>query len=378
MIKTFSFFLLFSLMHHSSFAQPPCNDDIIMNIKGKWVKRPDANIKAGNQSLVTSRIDKMQQLLQAAYPEPKGIEAAWYRSVESNNSNKNGAATYSLNALFKAYYCNTYLKKLLLGDETGTWFYVWANKFAWFAKEYEKFPVENKPAYLLTQKTGELNGFPLYAGNDNVTSNTGTRFSKTILIARQGQLPYTAVTHKQYLIAFLKWKEDFEKKYVDATTRTVIWSDAEEEADKQKQLEKAEKSARPNEADQERAKNNFLRNYVTAKQRKQNEITSIETQYQQDIKPAKDYLANTSEEELAKPAYIGSGSYSIYFKNFANESEGNMMVQVNESYFNNKLPAYVPQFLVVYWEWDAKKASIDFANHIDNFNFKALKEMIDK
>ena len=55
-----------------------------------------------------------------------------------------------------------------------------------------------------------------------------------------------------------------------------------------------------------------------------------------------------------------------------------MMVQVNESYFNNKLPIYVPQFLVVYWQWDAKKASIDFANHIDNFNFKALKEMIDK
>ena len=371
-------FIVIAFFINTSFAQEPCNDDIIMNIKGKWKKNSDANMKGTQTVPIITRLNKMQQLLQAAYPEPRGIEASWYYSMEGNSINKNASLPYTFNALFKAYYCNTNYKKLLLGDETGTWFYVWANRFGWFAREYEKFPVENKPVYLLTKKTGELNGFPLYAGNDNVTSNTGTRFSKTILITRPGQLPYTPVSRKQYLIAFLKWKEDFEKKYVDATAKMVIWSDAEEEANKQKQLEKAMKSARPDEAYQERAKNNFLRNYVTAKQRKQNDITSIETHYQQDIKPAKDYLANTSEEDLIKPAYIGPGSYSIYFKNFATESEGNMMVQVNESYFNNKLPTYVPQFLVVYWQWDTKKASIDFANHIDNFNFKALKEMIDK
>lgn len=371
-------FIVIAFFINTSFAQEPCNDDIIMNIKGKWKKNSDANMKGTQTVPIITRLNKMQQLLQAAYPEPRGIEASWYYSMEGNSINKNASLPYTFNALFKAYYCNTNYKKLLLGDETGTWFYVWANRFGWFAREYEKFPVENKPVYLLTKKTGELNGFPLYAGNDNVTSNTGTRFSKTILITRPGQLPYTPVSRKQYLIAFLKWKEDFEKKYVDATAKMVIWSDAEEEANKQKQLEKAMKSARPDEAYQERAKNNFLRNYVTAKQRKQNDITSIETHYQQDIKSAKDYLANASEEELIKPAYIGSGSYSIYFKNFATESEGNMMVQVNESYFNNKLPTYVPQFLVVYWQWDTKKASIDFANHIDNFNFKALKEMIDK
>ena len=371
-------FIVIAFFINTSFAQEPCNDDIIMNIKGKWKKNSDANMKGTQTVPIITRLNKMQQLLQAAYPEPRGIEASWYYSMEGNSINKNASLPYTFNALFKAYYCNTNYKKLLLGDETGTWFYVWANRFGWFAREYEKFPVENKPVYLLTKKTGELNGFPLYAGKDNVTSNTGTRFSKTILITRPGQLPYTPVSRKQYLIAFLKWKEDFEKKYVDATAKMVIWSDAEEEANKQKQLEKAMKSARPDEAYQERAKNNFLRNYVTAKQRKQNDITSIETHYQQDIKSAKDYLANASEEELIKPAYIGSGSYSIYFKNFATESEGNMMVQVNESYFNNKLPTYVPQFLVVYWQWDTKKASIDFANHIDNFNFKALKEMIDK
>ena len=371
--------IIIILFVNTSFAQEPCNDDIIMNIKGKWKKTGESYMKGAYAAQAITRLDKIQQLLQAAYPEPKGIEAAWYYSMEGSSFIKNGPLPYTLSALFKAYYCNTNVKKLLLGDETGTWFYVWANKFAWFASEDEKFLVGNKPVYLLTKKLGELNGFPLYAGSDNVTSNTGTRFSKTILIARPGQLPYTPVSRKQYLIAFLKGKEDFEKQYINATSKMVIWSDAEEEANKQKQLEKTEKSARPNGADQERARNNFLRNYVTAKQRKLNDIANSEKIYQQDIKPAKDYLANTSEEELSKPAYIGSGSYSIYFKNFANENEGNMMVQVNDSYFNSKLPTYIPQFLVVYWEWDAKKACIDFANHIEkNFNFNALKEMIDK
>ena len=101
-------------------AQQPCNDEIIMAINGKWVKHADANMKSGNQSQIINRIDKMQKILQAAYPEPKGIEATWYRSMGGHNSSVNiNAESYVLDALFKAYYCNTNVKKLLLGGETG-------------------------------------------------------------------------------------------------------------------------------------------------------------------------------------------------------------------------------------------------------------------
>ncbi len=371
--------IIIILFANTSFAQEPCNDDIIMNIKGKWKKTGESYMKGAYAAQAITRLDKIQHLLQNAYPEPKGIEAGWYYSMESNSSNKNSPALWSLSAMFKAYYCNTNLKKLLPGTETGTWFFVWANKFSWFAKEDKNFLIDNKPVYLLTKKLGELNGFPLFAGIGNGAFNTGARFSKTLLIARPGQWPYMPVSRKQYLIAFLKGKEDFEKRYIEATSKLPVWSDAEEEEFKKNQLEKAEKSVRPNEADRERARNNFLRNYVTAKQRKQNAIANSEKIYRQDIKPAKDYLASEPEEELAKPAYIASTSYSIYFKNFAREDEGNMMVQVNNNYFDSRLAAYIPQFFVVYWEWDAKKACIDFANHIEsNFNFNALKDMIDK
>jgi hypothetical protein len=377
MKKITPLFLLL-LFANNLFAQEPCNDEIIMAIKGKWVKRPDANMKAGNQAQVISRIDKMQQLLQAAYPEPKGIEAGWYRSMGGYYPSVNNSSTaYELNALFKTYYCNTNLKKLLLGSETGNWFYVWANKLKWFAQQDDKFLVENKPVYLLSKKLGELNGFPLFAGNDNSTSNTGTKFSKTILISRPGQLPYTPVSRKQYLLAFLKNKEDGQKSYLESLLKMPVRSDAEEEAYKQQQLERVVNQEK-NEQTKEKARANFLRGYKTAKQRQQEDIARLEKVYQQDIKAAQDYLTNRTGEELAKPAYLNN-SYSGSFKEFADEKEGMMMVQVNSSYFNNKLPAHAPQFLVVYWSWNTEKSSLDFASHIENnFNFKALQAMLDK
>ncbi|MGZ8523418.1 MAG: hypothetical protein ACXWV1_03265 [Chitinophagaceae bacterium] len=372
-------FLFLPLFAINLFAQEPCNEDIIMAIKGKWTKRPDATMKAGNQTQITGRLDKMQHLLQSAYPEPKGIEAAWYRSMGGHNSSvSSNAESYVLNASFKTYYCNSNVKKLLLGTETGNWFYLWVNKFSWFAGKDDNFLIEHKPVYLLTKKLGELKGFPLYAGSDNSTSNTGTTFSKAVLISRQGQLPYTPVSRKQYLSSFLKNKESQHKQYIESLLKMPVRSDTEEEAYKQQQMERVANQERT-EQTKEKAKANFLRGYKTAKQRQQDDINRVKEVYQRDIKAAQDYLTHTAPEELAKPAYLFNYGYSSSFKEFANEKEGLMMVQVNSHYFNNKLPAHVPQFLVVYWRWNAEKPSLDFANQIEkNFNFKALQQMLDK
>lgn len=371
------FFLL--LVANTLFVQEPCNEEIIMAIKGKWVKRPDANMKAGNQIQIIGRIDKMQHLLQSAYPEPKGIEAAWYRSMGGHNSSVSSTAeSYVLNALFKTYYCNSNVKKLLLGTETGNWFYVWVNKFSWFAEKGNNFLVENKPVYLLTKKTGELNGFPLYAGNDNSASNTGNSFSKAILISRPGELPYTPVSRKQYLLALLKNKESQHTQYIESLLKMPVRSDAEDEVYKQQQLERVAKQEL-NEQTKEKAKANFLRGYKTARQRQQEDINRAKEIYLRDIKMAQDYLNNTVEEELAKPAYLKNTSYGSSFREFASDNEALMMVQVNSHYFNNKLPAHAPQFLVVYWRWNSEKPSLDFASHVENnFDFKALQAMLDK
>lgn len=370
----FCFFLLNRIV-----AQEACNDDIIMAIKGKWVKRPDASMNAGNLPQVISRIDKMQQLLQAAYPEPIGIEAGWYRSTGGYNSSvSSNAESYVLNALFKTYYCNKNVKKLLLGSETSNWFYVWVNKFSWFADKDDNFLVENKPVYLLTKRLGELNGFPLFAGNDNQTSNTGTTFSKAILISRTGQLPYSPVSRKQYLQTFLKIKEAQQQQYVESLLKMPARSDAEEDMYKKQQLERVTNQEQ-NEQTKEKAKANFLRGYKTDKQRQQDDIIRVKEVYIGDAKNAQEYLANTTIDELNKPAYLENTSYASSFITFATEKDGKVMVQVSSSYFNNKHAPYIPQFMVVYWKWNTEKPSLDFANHIENnFNFNALQQMLDK
>ena len=379
MKKNISLFFLL-LFVNVLFAQAPCNDDVIMAVKGKWIKRPDATMNAGNQAQITSRVDKIQQLLQAAYPEPRGIEAKWSRSMGGYYPaiNKN-SVSYELNAMFFTWYCNIHVKKLLLGTEASSGFDVWINKFKWFAEKDDRFLVEEKPVYLLTKKLGELNGFPLYAGNDNSSPNTGTTFSKTILISRPGQLPYTPVSRKQYLLIFLQSKEDWQKIYVESLLKMPVRSDAEEEVYKNQQMERVVNANGQNETVREKAKANFLQGYTTAKQRQQADIARSEKAYQQDIKAATDYLALTTDEELAKPAYMKNTSYASSFAAFAKENDGAMMVGVNSSYFNNKLPAHAPQFLVVYWRWNTEKPSLEFANNIEkNFNFKALQSMLDK
>jgi len=81
--------IIFLLLGNVSFSQVPCDETILMNIKGKWEKRtdaspfPDASFPKNQFSQVNSRIDKMQKILQAAYPEPRGIEAEWYRSISN-------------------------------------------------------------------------------------------------------------------------------------------------------------------------------------------------------------------------------------------------------------------------------------------------------
>ena len=371
------FVILFFI--NSSFAQQKCNDEIIMAIKGKWTKRSDANMQMSNQSQIMSRLDKMQQVIQAAYPEPRGIEAGWSRSMggyyESLNKN---SVSYDLNTMFFTWYCNTHVHKLLLGGEASNSLNIWANKFKWFALKDERFTIDSNPVYLLTKKIGDANGFTIFEGNDNGTRNTGTTFSKTMLISRLGQLPYKPISRSKYLTAFLKDKAAMYKQSKEGLLKRKVRTDAEEDVYKNQQIEK-EINKPGNELAKEKAKSNFLRGYSSDKQRLQKDLDKAEEVYQKEIKAANDFLKNTPTAELDKPAYVENTSYSYSFIKFANENNGRMIVHVNDDYFNSKLPAFVPQFLVVYWYWNTEKASLDFASHIENnLDFKLLQAMLDK
>lgn len=366
----------FCMLFNQLNAQQPCNDEAILNKKGGWKKHIDANMWKGDQSQVQSRIDKMQKILQAAYPNPKSIEASWYRSMYSYPLIKNGSLPYELTAMLKIYYCLSE-NEMVLGDETSTWFYVYANYFGWFMEYDRNFTVKKNPVYLLTKKVGEISGYPIYEGIHNGTSNTGTYYSRAIIISRPGQSPYQPVTRRQYLRLFLKRYEIEKSSALSWVEKQPVRSEVEEEAYKQKELEKIEKSTPADKV--ERQKSRFLSYYVTDKQNHEILLKKTIKRFEDAMKPAQDLLNTMSEEQAEMPAIVGI-AYAYGFKKFLTEEEdGRMLVRLNPDYFDSKLPKYVPQFLVVYWRWQKNKYSENFKKEVEaNFKFEALKDMLDK
>ncbi len=56
-----------------------------------------------------------------------------------------------------------------------------------------------------------------------------------------------------------------------------------------------------------------------------------------------------------------------------------MLVTPDPGYFNMKLPHYVPQFMVLLWEWDKNAPALDFKKQIEeNFPVEKLQAMLDK
>jgi hypothetical protein len=333
---------LLLLLQIEGITQQPCDESHLMSIKGSWKKRtdsnpfPDTSFPKSQFSLVKSRIDQMQKILQAAYPEPKGTEAGWYRCISGKALVQDGPVPFELTAMFPAYYCNHNSNATELGDETGTWLYVWANHLSWFAERVDYYKVNKQPVYLLTERAGELNGSPLYRGIHNSNSNGITHCSAQIL-TRSGQSPYLPVDRKTFLRLLLKRNE---KRF-------------NESMEVQKNI-----SGRTD-------------------QQKEKLLAMFKKTHEDEIKPAQDYLANSSESELAQPAIIVD---LTGFKSFRTiEKGGQELVRLNPAYFDTKLPRYVPQFLIVYWRWEDRVAGQYFNKQVEeHFNFTALKEMIDK
>ena len=277
----------------------------------------------------------MQKILQSAYPQPKGMEANWYRSISGNALVPAGPVPFDLSAMWLPYYCNGKTSELL--PETDNWFYVWSNHLSWFAEPVSYYTIRKQQVYLLTERDGELWGLPLYKGIHNGNANTGITNSRALIITRDGNSPYVPVTRKQFLTGVIKFYEFQLSKTIAAIEKNLV-SEAAEKED------------------------------ATSKARK-----FCDDQ----LKPARDYLSDHSDEDLDLPAIVDDpGS----FKKFGTiEKGGRELVRINPDYFNTKLPNYMPQFMVVYWRWDNHASGLALKKELeDHFNWKAIKDMIDK
>ncbi len=380
--KLFSLLFCTILVTSKAVAQSACADSL-MRVEGTWQKRPDANMKssipASAMQEVNGTTGKILQQLRLAYPKLRGMDAFSYQSMSADLPMKTSVHAYELNVLFPAYYCNTNLHKMMRGTETASWFFAWVNQFHGFARKNDNFIVRSAPVYLLTPKTGSLNGLTTYAGNDNRQSATGTSFSTAVLISRKNQSPFIPVSRKEYLMAFLSTKEKTQQMITGAVTRTALPTEVQETANKKYSLDQVLKQTRANPADIEKAKTRFLENYKTPVQKRTEELDNYERVYQLQIRAAKDLLNTSTEADLLLPAYFTNYQYENDFNAFASADKGLQMVILNDAYFNPKLPESTPQFIILYWQWEKTDASEKFNDQIVNhFDFSAISQIIDK
>lgn len=311
----------------------PCEGrDDIFNIKGNWKKTeddvvfPDKTFPRTQYKLVNTRIDSIYSLVKNAITSLNSFEPRWQRGMRGDTYIPNGPVPYSLTAFFLEYYCNANMKKIVLGDETGNWIKILVNRFNWFLYEADTLDINNdgkiRTIFQLPPKVSKWKGFDVYE------LKISTWFtSRSIVIGRNGKLPWRSITQQQYLIGL---KNRYEKD---------------------------------------------IRKFKAG--------SSYEKDYTQKLQYINDYLAITKEETLQKMAIIDPKSGIWGFKGkFGDEESGGfrlVLFVANDKYFDKSLPRYVPQLIQVYWSYGKTPSALHFKNQFEeNFPVEQLKSMIDK
>lgn len=306
--KKYYCLIISSLFFTNLFAQTSCTQDDLLNKIGTWKKGedyiwPEKNYTPALKPEIFSRIDKIQKIIQNIYPQPKGMEPRWERQVYGVPPYKSGTVCYSLWVQSFQYLCDAISHKPVLEDETGNDIYVYVNHFGGFMNYDTAMHVGHMYVALMYPRVGQLKGADLFQ-----VSLVRVR-ERFIIVSRNGQLPYTPLTQKQYLISL---KRKFQNE-----------------------------------------KNKLLSSALQYAKNDEQKLTSekyYESHYDPKIKFIDDYLSNTSEDELSKIAFVKDMGD---FKKFYTEKEGGRMpVILNTDYFNPKQSPYLPQFMLAYWSWD--------------------------
>ena len=347
--------------------------DSVWQRKGSWKKNsdavifPDKTFPRDQFSQLNSRIDKILPLVKEALPDLSGFEPRWYRVIDGTSYVPNGPVPYEFSSLHFTYYCNDNVKKILLGDETGTWVYVFFNQLNWFCSKVDDWNINEDgkmiAVYSLPPKAGKWKETALYAPTTHDSAHA-------VIIAHDQKLPWHSLTQKQYLAGLKnKWQTGLQKQ---------MNSYDENEEKMKKEIDKVSKSTSPQAPKIKQQLEQQLKDFQA---KKEGYKSSSRKFYDEEIKYIDNYLAGASAETLEQIAIIDPKYNALKFRGtFGDENNGGTkLIAVGAKYFNKDLPRYAPQFMVLYWRWTQDPVSLRFKEQFEeNFPLEKLKAMIDK
>ncbi len=395
---------LFISIHFLSWSQKtiptdgPCTTAMAEKAKGRWIKNPDNLFTTAEQSEVFKRLDEIHQLVLKIYPEPKGVDAVWHRTnrnqffasqvkidynrdgvLKRNEINGIPVASYYYRAGFFSYFCDGVKNQMYQGwpGETGTWINVYVNSFDAYAGGGVDDPmtIDGRPVRMRIPVRKTWKGYELLY-NDELSNN------RSILIHRDGILPYIPVTRKQYLDHSIQHLNEIFDKTIKEMQEIPVRSLEVQEAEKKIKLAKFEKDFGQDPKRLKSAVDYFLSGYQTEQQQRDERVKAIAKNKEDILKHYQDELEKTTKEGLlGSPATIRVfHSPDAQAPVFVKETEGgSMLITENPAYINKDLPKHVPQFMVFRWSWDSNPPLKKIGEIVEaNFPIEKLQAMIDK
>jgi hypothetical protein len=406
MKKQITILLLILTTASNLYAQDgPCNDDLIMNT-GKWI-RPKANVPPDKTNFtkpqelaIAARMEEMYKMMLKAIPVPRGLDGDWrYRNYDGKFASKVKYITtqdgsvqidYVKQNDLSAYDCiwhfcdfGCYEGKIIGGypcDGTAG-ITVTVNNFgALLSREWGDNDVLIDGQVIKSKETvqGSWKGYDLMWEGGPGRELHGYR---QVLIHRKGELPYTPVTRKQYLDRALIYVNKFYDKMIKSFDLVPVRSLEEQEALKKKTIEGYEKTYAGDPKKLKSAVDYFLMSYQTDQQRRDDRMKIIVKNKNAVLKQYQDALEkSTADHLLDAPAIVSALDPIGNAPVFSTEEEGGtMLVTENLKYLRKDLPKDVPQFIVLYWQWDDNKPAKNLRKLFEeNFEVEKLQAMIDK
>lgn len=337
---------------------------------GKWTKLPET-VKANAADLAIQRrfYNAVHNPLQAAY-QPKGLDAAYSGSFQPTQYSQ-PVAYYWYTLFAERYFCEgdalvlnkfdinsifrtefNYVSFLEIYDTTA------ADNSLGFRSLREGIPVEIRPGIWQFNDVKTSLG----SGNEGLT--------KLWLITYDGQLPWSFVTRKEFL---LKRKRFLQKEMAAEAPRLKDQLAGWEQQKKYKEQEYKSDPAK-------------LANYISgthnpAVERVQASYKKLIQGYENALARIDDQLS-ASSEDLNKKAIVIKSTQNNFDYEFTDKMEpfAELLTKPNPSYFKKFSSPAVPQMITVSIRYDPKNpVMVDFAKEMErNLHLDYLKSFIGK
>jgi hypothetical protein len=213
----------------------------------------------------------------------------------------------------------------------------------------------------------------LYFESTGIDGNVTVR--RWLITTGIDQLPYEAVTRKEYLQAAKVELGGARARIVAAVKQKVpVRAAAVQEAEKKAMIERLK--AIYTGVDLEVRMRQYLKNYRTDEQFLQDNIDNEATTVDNAMHLMNDLLTHMPASELSKPAIVSVPA--IDFNGFEDGHTDKMLVRMNPTYVNGGHSTEKPQVLLVEWRYDVSVAGAPEIDQqlVENFDAQALRSML--